>query len=55
MPIEQNKATLKHMYDQGRNEGNWSVVPEFISPDYRHGDNKGPEGWKLLVSSMRTA
>jgi predicted ester cyclase len=55
MSVEQNKATLKRMYDEVWNKGNWSIVPEVVSPDYQHGDYKGPEGWKQLVSSMRTA
>jgi len=55
MSVEQNKATLKRMYDEVWNKGNWSIVPEVVSPDYQHGNYKGPEGWKQLVSSMRTA
>jgi predicted ester cyclase len=55
MSVKQNKATLKRMYDEVWNKGNYGAVQELVSPDYQHGDYKGPEGWKQLVSSMRTA
>lgn len=55
MSVEQNKATLKRMYDEVWNKGNFSIASELVSPDYHHQNYKGPEGWKQLVSSMRTA
>ena len=45
MSVEQNKATLRRMYDEVWNKGNISVVAELASPDYHFGDYKGPEGW----------
>ncbi len=55
MSVEQNKSTLKRMYDEVWNKGNWSIVPEVVSPDYQHGNYKGPDGWRDLVSSARAA
>ena len=55
MSVEENKATLKRMYDEVYNTGDLSKVPELISPEYQHGDFKGQEGWGQLVSMFRSA
>ena len=58
MSVEQNKTTLRRLYDEAWNKGNMSAVPDLVSPDYLyHGpqrDFKGPDGYKDLVMSQRT-
>ena len=55
MSVEENKATLKRMYDEVWNKGNLSIVSEVTSPDYHYGDRKGPEGYKEIVTLQREA
>ena len=55
MSIEENKATLKRMYDEVWNTGDISKVSELASPDYHYGDYKGPDGWGQIVSLVRSA
>lgn len=54
MSVEQNKETLRRIYDEIYNKGDLSKVPELISPDYLHGDLKGQEGWKQIVNLFRS-
>ena len=57
--VEENKATLKRIYDEIWNKGNMSVVPELISPDYLYStpqrDLRGPEGFSEMINIWRTA
>ena len=55
MSVEQNKATLKRMYEEVWNTGDVSKVSELASPDYEYGDYKGPEGWGQVITLVRSA
>jgi predicted ester cyclase len=55
MSVEENKATLTRLYDEVWNEGNLSVVPEFVSPDYESYGYKGHKGYMELVNNYRSA
>ena len=55
MSAEQNKATLKRMYEEVYNKGNLSLAPELVAPGYHFGELRGPDGWKQAVASWRTA
>jgi predicted ester cyclase len=55
MSVKENKAALHHLYDEVWNKGNWSVVPEVVSPDYDSYGFKGVEGYQQLVSNYRSA
>jgi predicted ester cyclase len=55
MVVEENKANLYRTFEEVWNKGNWSVIPEVISPDYDHGNYKGHGGYKQLVTMYRTA
>ena len=55
MSVEENKATLYRTFEEVWNKGNWYVIPEVISPDYDHGNYKGHNGYKQLVTMYRTA
>ena len=59
MSVEENKATLKRIYDEVWNKGNMSVVPELISPEYLYRtpqrDIKGPDGFSSMITIWRTA
>jgi len=55
MSVEQNKATLKRMYDEVWNTGDVSKLSELVSPDYQMGDIKGPEGLGQTVNMFRSA
>ncbi len=58
MSVEQNKATLKRLYDEAWNKGNLSVIPDLVSPDYlthtAQRDFKGLQGYRDNVTSQRT-
>lgn len=55
MSVEENKATLKRMYDEVWNKGNLSIASEVASPDYHYGDYKGSEGYRQIVTLQREA
>jgi predicted ester cyclase len=55
MSVEQNKTTLKRMYEEVWNTGDVSKVSELASPDYEYGDYKGPEGWGQVITLVRSA
>ena len=55
MSVEDNKATLKRMYDEVWNTGDVSKVSELVSPDYEYGDYKGPDGWGQIITMVRSA
>jgi predicted ester cyclase len=57
MSVEQNKATLKRLYEEVWNEGNTSVIPDLVSPEFftrgLHKNFKGQEGYKEMVTNLR--
>ncbi len=59
MSLEQNKAVIRREIDEAWNRGDFSAVPEMISPDFVYripaGDLKGHEGFIRWVSIWRTA
>jgi predicted ester cyclase len=55
MPVEQNKATLRRLYEEAWNKGNLAVIPELVSPDYHYGEYKGVDGYRQLVTTQRSA
>ena len=59
MSVEQNKNNIRRHVEEVWNKGKLDVIPELISPNYRNrsGQNefKGPEGFKQMVTSARTA
>ena len=55
MSVEQNKATLRRMYEEVYNKGDLSLAPQLIAADYHFGDLKGPDGWKQAVTNWRSA
>jgi predicted ester cyclase len=57
---EQNKTTLRRLFDEAFNKGNLAVVEEIIAPNWGyHGPSgmelKGPEGFKQFITMYRTA
>ena len=62
MSIQENKAMVRRICDEVWNGGQLDVVDELFSPTYigrmpgmPSGGVKGPEGFKNLVSSFRSA
>ena len=59
MGVEENKANIKRQIDECWNKGDFSSVPELISPDFIYhtpkGDVTGYEGFKQWVRIWRTA
>ncbi len=59
MSVEQNKTNIRRHVEEVWNEGKLEVIPELIAGNYnaRSGENeyKGPEGFKQIVTIMRTA
>ena len=59
MSVEQNKATLRRVFEEVWNKGNLELIPELVSPDYVHhglqGESKGHEGYRQMVTSTRNA
>jgi predicted ester cyclase len=57
MSAEENKATLKRLYDEAWNKGNMSVIPELVSSDFiwhtPGKDYKGTDGYKELIDLLR--
>ncbi len=53
MSVAQNKANEQRLYDEVYNKGNFSLIPELVSPDFVTGDYKGHEGYRRLVSYFR--
>ena len=60
MPTEENKVLIRRLYDEV-NKGNLAIVDELISPNFvlHHPLSpevlRGPEGFKQLVTRLRTA
>jgi predicted ester cyclase len=55
MSVEENKVTLRRIYEEIWNKGNISLVYELVSPEYHHGEVKGVEGFRQLVIDIHTA
>ncbi|OGO41830.1 MAG: hypothetical protein A2137_06330 [Chloroflexi bacterium RBG_16_58_8] len=60
MSTSKNKANVRRHVEEVWNKGNLDIIPELISPKYvAHpltGDEvKGTDGFKQLVTTMRTA
>ncbi len=57
MSVEENKATLKRLYDEAWNKGNMSVLPELVSPDFiwhtPGKDYRGTDGYRDLIDLLR--
>jgi predicted ester cyclase len=57
MSVEQNKLTLKRLYDEVWNKGNIGVIPELVSPKFftrgLHREFKGHEGYAEMVTNLR--
>ena len=54
---EQNKATMRRIYDDVFSRGNLDLVDEIVAPNAvdHEGGNNGPEGMKQTVTMFRTA
>ena len=59
MGVEENKATLRRIFDEIWNKGNLDMIPELISPEYINrspqGEMKGLDGYKQQIITARTA
>ena len=61
MSTEENKASLRRVYEEAINRGNMAVVDELVGPDYIEHDPgypqpvRGPEGLKQYFMVFRTA
>lgn len=60
MSVEDNKTQQRRIYEEVINKGNLAIIPELIAPEYVfHNplglEAKGPEGFKQMVTMMRTA
>lgn len=59
MGIEENKANIRRQVEECWNKGDYTGVPEMISPDYvyhsANGDMTGQEGFKQIFVIWRTA
>jgi predicted ester cyclase len=55
MTVEQNKALKHRICDEIWNEGNLDLIPELVAPSWSSGRFKGPDGFREMVSSLRTA
>jgi predicted ester cyclase len=51
--VEANKANELRLYEEVWNKGNFSLIPELVSPDFSTGVYKGHEGYRRLVNSYR--
>jgi predicted ester cyclase len=59
MGVEENKANVRRLWEEGFNKGNLSVVDEVMSSNYiLHGPFKeydGPQGFKNFITMYRDA
>jgi steroid delta-isomerase-like uncharacterized protein len=59
MPVEENKAKQRRVWEEVFNEGNLEIIPEFFAPSYTFHSPlglqaEGPEGFKQMLAMMRT-
>ncbi len=55
MSVEENKAVVRRLIEEGINKGNLEIFPEIYTPDFvLHGpdgqDIKGPESYKQMIA-----
>ena len=59
MSVEENKAVVRRQIEEAWNRGDFSGVPEYISPEFVYhspeGDLKSHEGFKKWVTIWRTS
>ena len=60
MSTEENKTRQRRVFEEVFNKGNLAIIPELIAPDYVYRsplgmEAKGPEGFKQMVTRVRTA
>jgi predicted ester cyclase len=59
MSVEENKITIHRIFEEIYGEGNLSIIPEVISPNYFFRDPprefKGIDGYKSMVTSFLAA
>jgi len=60
MSVEQNKATVRRIFDEAINQGNLDVADELLASDYVYRspgspDLHGPGGFKELIAMYRGA
>src|SRR2546430_2416084 len=59
MSTEENKATDRHLTEEGWNRGNTALFDELLAANYighdPSGPIHGPEGFKQLYATYRTA
>jgi predicted ester cyclase len=53
MSIEENKKSCYRCFEEVWNQGDLSVIPEVISPDYNDGVRKGITDFENMVKTMR--
>jgi len=57
MSVEENKATLRRLYNEAWNKGNMSLLPELVSPDFvgQAGgkEYRGSDGYRELIDLLR--
>jgi predicted ester cyclase len=60
MSIEENKATMRRVFENVLGKGNLEIIPELVAPEYKifsplGVEARGPEGFKDMVIAFRTA
>jgi len=60
MSVEKNKATMRRVFTEVFNKGNFAITPELIAPNYVFRsplgmEFKGPNGFTQMVAMSRTA
>jgi predicted SnoaL-like aldol condensation-catalyzing enzyme len=60
MSTDENKTRQRRVWEEVFNKGNLAIIPELIAPDYVYRsplgmEVKGPEGFKQMVTRVRTA
>lgn len=60
MGIEENKAAVRRLYEQGHNSGDWSAAEALLAPNFvDHAipppmqQLRGPEAFKAIISLVR--
>jgi predicted ester cyclase len=57
---EENKATMRRVFEDALGKGNLEIIPELVAPEYKiisplGVEAKGPEGFRDMVVAFRTA
>src|SRR3989304_4359376 len=53
--VEQNKAIKHRICNEIWNNGNMDLIPELGGAGWSYGRFKGPDGFRQMVTSLRTA